>query len=51
MTAHLLVRSWPDKKHRMFIRCENRGKSMLVSELNACFCLCFHAVLNCYAMD
>ena len=36
----------PDKKHRMFIRCENRGKSMLISKLNACFCPFFPAVLN-----
>ena len=30
------------------VRCENRGKSMLISKLNACFYPCFPAVLNCY---
>ena len=38
----------PDKKHRMFIRCEKRGKSMLISKLNAWFCPSFPAVLNRY---
>ena len=47
-TAHLLARPWPDKKHRMSIRCENRGESLLISELNAGFRPCFPAVLNCY---
>ena len=44
--AYLLARLKPDKKHRMFIRCENRGKSMLISKLDACFCPCFPAALN-----
>ena len=45
--GYLLARLWPDKKHRMSIRCENEGKNMLISKLNACFCPHFPAVLNC----
>ena len=47
---HLLARHWPGKKHRRFLRCENRCKNMLISKLNACFCTCFPAVLNSYQL-
>ena len=46
--GHLLARPWPDKKHRRFLRCENRCKNMLISKLNTCFYTCFPAVLNSY---
>src|SRR5699024_353026 len=39
--GYLLARLWPDKKHRMSIRCENEGKNMLISKLNAAFALIF----------
>ena len=45
--GYLLARPRPDKKHRMSIQCENEGKSILISKLNACFYPHFPAVLNC----
>ena len=42
--GHLLVRLKPDKKHRMSIRCVNRGKTMFTSKLDTCFCPCLPAV-------
>ena len=41
----------PGKKYRTSVRCENRGKSRLITKLNTCFCPCFPAVLNYYRKE
>ena len=38
----------PDKKHRRFLRCENKSQNVLTSKLDAHFRTYFPAVLNSY---